>query len=118
MGRGPESDHLLPRRYLDRLVQVRNELARANGFSNYLEYCNVDKERFAYGEKELAEFCANVRKHILPLVAKMNEKTRQRLHLDRYTSEDTGKYFPDGNAKPLGGEAFVREKAREMFDRW
>ena len=102
--------------YLDRLVKVRNELARANGFSNYLEYCNVDKERFAYGEKELAEFCANVRKHILPLVAKMNEKTRQRLHLDRYTSEDTGKYFPDGNAKPLRDEAFVREKAREMFE--
>lgn len=102
--------------FLDRLVKVRDRLAKANGFPTYLEYCNTEKQRYTYGEKELAEFCANVRKYILPLVEKNYRKIQERLKLDIMTTDDTGIYFADGNAKPLGGEAFVREKAGEMFD--
>lgn len=102
--------------YLNELVEVRNKLAQANGFKNYLEYCDVEKERFSFGEQELDEFCRNVKKYILPLVEKNNRKMKERLKLERYTSDDTGRFFGDGNAKPLGNVDFIEEKAQEMLD--
>jgi len=101
---------------MDEIIKVRTSLAKANGFDNYLEYENIGKSRFSYGEKELHKFCDNVKKHLLPLVEKSNKKIQERLGLERYTSDDTEIYFADGNAKPLGDAKFVREKIQEMYD--
>lgn len=102
--------------YLNELIEVRNKLAQANGFKSYLEYSNVEKERYSFGEPELEEFCRNVKKYILPLVEKNNKKIKERLKLEKYTTDDTGRFFPDGNAKPIGNVDFIKEKAQEMFD--
>jgi len=102
--------------FLKKAVIARDKLAKANGFDNYLDYVNVRMKRFSYGEKELAQFCENVKKYILPLTAKNNEEIRKRLGVDVLTSDDNGIFFPDGNAKPKGDAKFVREQAQKMFD--
>ena len=102
--------------FLDRMVKVQNALAKANGYSDYLEYCNTEMQRYTYGEAEFDLFCANVKKYFLPLIEKNNQRIRERLHLNELTTEDTGVYFPDGNAVPLGDESFVRARTQEMFD--
>ena len=102
--------------YLKRAVIARDKLAKANGFDNYLDYVNIRMKRFTYGEKELARFCENVKKYIIPLTAKNNEVIRKRLGLEKLTSDDNGIFFPDGNAKPKGDAKFVRGQAQKMFD--
>ncbi len=102
--------------YLKRAVIARDKLAKANGFDNYLDYVNIRMKRFSYGEKELTQFCENVKKYITPLTAGNNDEIRKRLGLEKLTSDDNGIYFPGGNAKPLGDAKFVREQAQKMFD--
>ena len=102
--------------FLGELVNVRHKIAVANGYKNYLEYANVQKNRYTYGEKELQQFCDNVKKYILPLVRRNNEALQKRLNLEAYTSDDTEIYFADGNAKPLGDSKFIIEKMQKMYD--
>ena len=102
--------------FLKRAVIARDKLAKANGFDNYLDYVNVRMKRFSYGEKELAQFCENVKKYVTPLTAKNNDVIRKRLGLEKLTSDDNGIFFPDGNAKPKGNAKFVRGQAQKMFD--
>lgn len=102
---------------LDELVQARHSLATANGFKNYLEYADIEKDRFSYGEKELHEFCGNVKKIILPIVFRSNKALQKRLGLERYTADDTDIFFADGNARPVRDDVgFAVETIREMYD--
>ncbi len=101
---------------LRRAVIARDKLAKANGFDNYLDYVNVRMKRFSYGEKEINQFCENVKKYILPLTAKNNDAIRKRLGLEKLTTDDSGIFFPDGNAKPKGDAKFVRQQAQKMFN--
>lgn len=102
--------------YFRRIVKARNKLARANGFDNYFDYINIDKARLSYGEKELQQFCDNVKKYIVPLIAQNNEVIRKRFGVDVLTGLQVGRCFPDGPAKPLGDAKFLTEKGQEMFD--
>ncbi len=102
---------------LDELIQTRHKLATANGFSNYLEYADIDKDRFSYGETQLREFVENVKKIILPIVEKNNHALQKRLGLEKYTSDDTDIYFTDGNAMPIRPDLdFAVDNIRKMYD--
>ncbi len=102
---------------LDELIKTRHKLATANGFSNYLEYADTEKDRFSYGETELREFVGNVKKIILPIVEKNNKALQKRLGLAHYTSDDTDIYFTDGNAMPSSPDLdFAVDNIQEMYD--
>ncbi len=102
---------------LDELIQTRHKLATANGFSNYLEYADIDKDRFSYGETQLREFVENVKKIILPIVEKNNHALQKRLGLEKYTSDDTDIYFTDGNAMPISPDLdFAVDNIQKMYD--
>lgn len=102
---------------LDELIQTRHKLASENGFSNYLEYADIDKDRFSYGETQLREFVENVKKIILPIVEKNNHALQKRLGLEKYTSDDTDIYFTDGNAMPISPDLdFAVDNIQKMYD--
>lgn len=102
---------------LDELIKTRHKLATANGFSNYLEYADTEKDRFSYGETELREFVGNVKKIILPIVEKNNKALQKRLGLEYYTSDDTDIYFTDGNAMPSSPDLdFAVDNIQKMYD--
>jgi M3 family oligoendopeptidase len=102
--------------YYRRIVKARNKIARANGFDNYLDYVNVSKARLSYGEKELQQFCDNVRKYIVPIIVQNNEVIRKRFGLEVLNGMNAGRCFPDGPAKPLVDTKALIEKGQEMFD--
>ena len=104
-------------RLLGELIEVRHKLATANGFKNYLEYVDISKDRFSYGEKELRSFVDNVKKIILPIVKKNNLALQKRLGLEKYTLDDTGIFFTDGNVMPIRSDLdFALDKIQEMYD--
>ena len=102
--------------YYRKIIKARNKLARANGFENYLDYINIAKARLSYGEKELQQFCENVKKYIVPLIAQNNEVIRKRFGVEKLIGLQASRCFPDGPAKPLGDAKFLIEKGQEMFD--
>ena len=100
---------------LDELVHLRDGIAKANGFADYLAYANLQKGRRSYGTAELLAFCAEVRHEIVPLYAETCRAQAKRLGLDRLANYDTSCTWPDGGAKPIGDGPALLQAAKPMY---
>lgn len=101
---------------LEQLITVRNEIAEVNGFSSFVDYMNIEKGRYGYGQKELLEFCENVKEELVDFSGMLNREQAKRLGLEKLTSYDSQISFLDGNAKPIGNGEELREKAKKMYE--
>ena len=100
---------------LERLVFLRDTIAKENGFSNYLEYMDINYSRIGYGEKEMDAFVSEVKEYVVPVLSHIFEETRKRLGLEEMTVADISLMFVDGNAKPSGGSDVLKEAAKKMY---
>ena len=100
---------------LERLVSLRDTIAKENGFSNYLEYMDINYSRIGYGEKEMDAFVSEVKEYVAPVLSHIFEETRKRLGLEEMTVADISLMFVDGNAKPSGGADVLKEAAKKMY---
>ena len=100
---------------LERLVSLRDTIAKENGFSNYLEYMDINYSRIGYGEKEMDAFVSEVKEYVVPVLSHIFEETRKRLGLEEMTVADISLMFVDGNAKPSGGAEVLKEAAKKMY---
>lgn len=100
---------------LRELVELRNELAKANGFDSYLDYANLKHGRNNYGEKELNSFCNQVKKDLVAFATVYGRAQAKRLGLDKLKAHDKGIVFPEGNPKPVGDEDYMTESAGKMY---
>ena len=100
---------------LERLVSLRDTIAKENGFSNYLEYMDINYSRIGYGEKEMDAFVSEVKEYVVPVLSHIFEETRKRLGLEEMTVADISLMFVDGNAKPSGGADVLEEAAKKMY---
>lgn len=100
---------------LERLVSLRDTIAKENGFSNYLEYMDINYSRIGYGEKEMDAFVSEVKEYVVPVLSHIFEETRKRLGLEEMTVADISLMFVDGNAKPSGGADVLKEAAKKMY---
>ncbi|WP_167958003.1 M3 family oligoendopeptidase [Anaerosporobacter faecicola] len=100
---------------LNQLVDLRIEIAKANGFDSYLDYMNLEKGRVGYGEKELTGFCDQVKEVLVPFCTKLNEAKKRRLGLTELKIYDNSILFADGNPEPKGSNKELFEAARKMY---
>ena len=100
---------------LDKLVHLRDDIAKANGFADYLAYANLQKGRRSYGTEEILAFCEEVRREIVPLYAETCLAQAERLGLEKLANYDTACTWPDGGAKPIGDGPALLEAARPMY---
>lgn len=98
------------------LISLRDQIAKANGFDNYLEYANATYDRRGYGEAEMTAFCEQVKKDLVPLLQILQEEQRQTLGVDKMMVYDLGVRFADGNARPAGDAAYLTEASKAMYD--
>ena len=102
----------------DELLQRRQQLANNAGFNTYTGYRFKELGRFDYGETECAAFQTAVQEQVVPLVARLHEKRRQRLQLDTLRPWDL-------DAEPRGVQPLrpfvtgeeLTEKAIDCFTR-
>lgn len=100
---------------LSELIEVRNKIAEVNGFSSFADYMNIEKGRHGYGQKELLEFCNNVKEELKEFCGMLNNEQAKRLGLEKLTAYDSEISFIDGNAKPIGNGEELCEKAKKMY---
>lgn len=98
------------------LISVRDEIAKSNGFGNYLEFANEVYSRRGYGEEEMTTFCQQVKNELVPLLIELQEKQRQQLGLEKLMSYDSSIRFVDGNAIPAGDAVYLTEQSKLMYD--
>ncbi|MDB5192926.1 MAG: family oligoendopeptidase [Segetibacter sp.] len=100
------------------LTDKRYQIAKNAGFENYRDYKFVELGRFDYSKEDCYQFHEAVKLHVLPLVAKINQKKKEKLGLDALRPWDT-EAEPEG-IKPLHpfetGEELVT-KTIECFEK-
>ena len=70
--------------FLDKkMVALRDKIAKENGFSNYLEYMDINYSRLGYGEKEMDAFVEDIKKYVVPVLSDITEETKNRLANDK-----------------------------------
>ena len=100
-------------RIYDRMVKVRDTMAKQLGYRNYVELAYQRMNRLDYDADMVASYRKQILAHAVPLAGRIYEKQRQRLGLDRMAYYDLPISFPDGNAVPVGtAEDLVNDAVR------
>lgn len=99
----------------DKLVKVRDKMARKMGYKNFIELGYYRLGRFSYDEKMVEKFRANVLSDIVPLVARLKTENAKRLGIDDFKLYDNDVYVPGGNPKPVKDRDGIFAEATAMY---
>jgi M3 family oligoendopeptidase len=99
----------------DKLVKLRDGMAKKLGFENFTELGYLRMGRSEYGPKEVAVFREQVLKNIVPIANKIRKKQEKRLGLDKIKYYDEPLEYLTGNAKPKGDKDWMVNKAKKMY---
>lgn len=89
-------------RIYDELVKIRTEIAHKLGFPSFVELAYCRQTRNCYDADMVKNFRNEVKKHLVPLVAKLKQEQAGRLGLPRVRFQDDAVLFPEGNPRPVG----------------
>lgn len=103
-------------RIYDELVKVRNKMAKTLGFSSFVEMGYKRLGRSDYNSFMVANFRDQVLDDLVPLVAELKDRQRQRLGLKEMKYYDETLEFLTGNATPKGGPDWILENGKKMYE--
>ena len=98
-----------------RMVQLRVKMAKKMGFESYIPMAYAGMSRLDYTAEDTAKFRRQVLENVTPVVAKLRAEQAKRLGVDQLHYYDEMLFFPEGNADPQGGEAFMVDAAKKMY---
>ncbi|MBR5389800.1 MAG: M3 family oligoendopeptidase [Clostridia bacterium] len=99
----------------DRMVKVRDRMAKKLGYENFVELGYYRMNRVCYGQKEIETFRKNILSSVAPAVARLRLRNAKDLGIDTYMFYDDGVTVPGGDPKPVGGKAEIFAAAKEMY---
>ena len=114
LGRGLEAHKAELDSIYDRMVHVRDRMARKMGCRSFIELGYYRMGRLCYDQEKVAGFRANVLKDIVPVVARLRTENAKRLGIDNYMFYDDGVIMPGGDPKPFGKEE-IFAAAKKMY---
>lgn len=97
------------------LVQVRDRMAKKMGYKNFVELGYYRMGRLCYGPEEVKRFRENVRRDIVPVVARLRTEVAERLGVDKLMVYDYDLIFPQGDPVPKGGKEEIFAAAKAMY---
>lgn len=99
----------------DKLVKVRDKMAKKLGYKNYTELGYIKRVRTDFNEEMVYVLRKQVKDYIVPIVFKLIEKQRERLNLDVLEYYNEPIEFISGNAMPKGDSKWIIENAMKMY---
>ena len=99
----------------DKLVKVRDKMAKKLGFPNYIELGYNRLGRIDYNSEMVSGYRKQIYEELVPLVNTLYEAQRIRLGLDKLMNYDLSYEFKSGNPKPIGDTHELVEKAKKMY---
>lgn len=102
-------------RIFDELVHLRDKMAKALGFSNYVEMGYKRLNRSDYDHKMVANYRNQVYEDLVPLVAELKDRQRKRLGLNELKYYDEPLEFLTGNASPKGDPQWIIDNGTKMY---
>ena len=99
----------------DRMVKVRDRMAKKLGYKNFVELGYYRMNRVSYGQKEVETFRKNVLESWVPANSRLRLENAKDLGLDKFMFYDDGVIIPGGDPRPTGGKEEIFQAAHEMY---
>lgn len=99
----------------DQLVKIRSKMAVKTGFKSYSEMGDCLMGRYSYGRKEIRAFREEVKRDVVPAVARLRRAIADRLGIDRIMLYDNEICFAEGNPGPTVGSREMFAHAKKMY---
>ncbi|MDO4940476.1 MAG: M3 family oligoendopeptidase [Erysipelotrichaceae bacterium] len=99
----------------DKLVKLRDKIAKKLGYKNYVELGYIRMDRLDYDEKMVAMYREQVVKDVVPIAIKIRQKQAKRLGLEKIECYDLNYKFKTGNPKPQGSIDDLVLAAKTMY---
>lgn len=99
----------------DKLIKVRTRIAQKLGYKNFVELGYYRMNRTDYNAEMVAKFREQVRQYIVPLAAKLRERQRERIGLDKLKIYDWNHNFNSGNPAPKGTPEEIIANGTKMY---
>ncbi len=94
----------------DRMVKVRDRMAKKMGYDNYIELGYYQMNRNSYNHEDIKKFREAVKKHIVPAVVKLKNQVAKRLKIDQLKLYDNDVYLKGGKPKPkINSDEIMRQ---------
>lgn len=99
----------------DKLVKVRDRIAKKLGFENFVQLAYFRLNRTDYTSEDVKKYREQVYKDLVPLTTELRERQEERLGLEKLKYYDEKINFKDGNAKPKGSPEWILENGKIMY---
>ena len=97
------------------VVKTRDCMAKKLGFDSYTPMGYLKRRKYDYTPEQLEVFRKQVREVIVPACAKLAERQRERLGVEKFCFYDETVFSPNGNPTPIGDRDYMVKKAQEMY---
>lgn len=99
----------------DKLVKVRDKIAKKLGFKNFVELGYVRMNRSDYNADDVACYRRQILETVTPMASEIVENQRKRLGYDKIYSYDLNYKFASGTPKPQGSPEWIIENGKKMY---
>lgn len=117
LGRGLEQHKAQLDDIFDRMVHVRDRMAKKMGYKNFVELGYYRMGRLCYDQDSVKTFRENVLNDVAPVVARLRTENAKRLGISDYKLYDNDVIIPGGDPVPVGGKENIFAAAKEMYHR-
>lgn len=100
----------------DRLVKIRDRMAKKMGYQNFVELGYYRMGRTDYTPEMIKTFRENVKKDLVPCIAKRKREIADELGIDNIMFYDNDIYFKGETPKPTGDADEIFQSAQKMYD--
>lgn len=98
----------------DKMVKVRDRMAKKMGYVNFVELGYYRMGRLCYGKEEVRTFRENVLRDLVPVVSRLRSENAKRMGIEDYKFYDDGVIIPGGDPVPRGKDE-IFAAAKEMY---
>ncbi len=102
----------------DKLVAVRDKMAKKLGYDSFTELGYIRMNRSDYNEEMIKKLRQEVKDYIVPLCNKLYERQAKRIKIDDFGFADEAIEFETGNATIKGGEEYEKyiiQNGKKMY---
>ncbi len=99
----------------DKLVKVRDKMAKKIGYENYIELGYYRLGRISYDQEMVEKFRKNVLEDIVPVVSNLKIENAKRMGIEDFKLYDNDVYLPGGDPKPVIDTDGIFKAAQAMY---
>lgn len=100
----------------DKMVKVRDKMAKKLGYSGFVELGYLQMNRNCYNPNDVDKFRQGVLKYIVPAVSKIKKKVSIDLGIDKLKLFDNDVYLKSGKPQPVISSEEIMRQGSKMYN--